>query len=424
MSSSAVPITSDLPEAAPVGVPKKRLPSGDRIPVLDGIRGIAILLVMTFHFWMLGVSDAAPAWERVYGDVVGIGWIGVDLFFVLSGFLITGILYDSREGAHYFRVFYGRRTLRIFPLYYAALTIFFLIGPFVLAHVHGPVLAGMNSGNVDKVFAWTYLLNWYEGFKGWYAVSRPLQHFWSLAVEEQFYLIWPLLVLKLERRRLMGVCAGLMVLALTLRVVTYWLHFPFAAYTWTICRADSLAIGAIVALAARDSGDWKKLLKWARRLALPTLGAIILGRILNPTCTAGPGDSPTFFMNTFELSLAGIFFGACIALAVALRRESLGHRLLASPFLRFFGKYSYCLYVCHMPIMVVSAKMGLNCRHLVRLLHSELLSVLAVNGIAFALSIAVAFASWHLYEKQWLKLKNVRGLQRPEQVSTQLAVAD
>jgi peptidoglycan/LPS O-acetylase OafA/YrhL len=119
-------------------------------------------------------------------------------------------------------------------------------------------------------------------------------------------------------------------------------------------------------------------------------------------------------MNTFELTLAGIFFGACIAMSVASRKESLGHRLLASPSLRFFGKYSYCLYVCHMPIIVIFAKEGLNCGHLVRLLHSELLSALAVNVVAFAVSITVAFASWHLYEKQWLKLKKLRGLRRHE----------
>lgn len=424
MSSLAVPNASDLPEAVPVRVTQKHPPSADRIPVLDGIRGVAILLVMTFHFWMVGVSGAVAAWERVYGDMVGIGWIGVDLFFVLSGFLITGILYDSRESSRYYRVFYGRRTLRIFPLYFAALTIFVSIGPYVLARVHGPVLAGINSGNVDKLFAWTYLINWYEGYKGWYAVSRPLQHFWSLAIEEQFYLIWPLLVATLTRRRLMSVSAGLMVVALTLRAAMYLLHFPYAAYTWTVCRADSLAIGAIVALAARDPNDWMILLKWARRLAMPALGGIIIGRILNPTCAAGPGDSPTFFMNTFELSLAGIFFGTCVAWAVALRKDSLGHHLLASSFLRFFGKYSYCLYVCHMPIMVLLAKAGLNNGHLIKLLHSELLSVLTINGVAFAISITVAFASWHLYEKQWLKLKNFRGLQRPEQISAQLAVAD
>ncbi|MGA2909783.1 MAG: acyltransferase [Terracidiphilus sp.] len=424
MSDSVLSISSGLPQAAAAAGSTRPAPSGDRIPVLDGIRGIAILLVMTFHFWIVGIWGGTLPWERVYGDVAGMGWIGVDLFFVLSGFLITGILHDSRESPHYFRVFYGRRTVRIFPLYYAALAIFFLIGPFVLAHIHAPTMADMQSPTAAKLFAWTYLLNWYEGFKGWNAVAHPLQHFWSLSVEEQFYLIWPFLVLKLTRRRLMGVCAGLMVVALALRAVLYWLHFPIAAYTWTICRADSLAMGATVALAARDPGDWKILLMWARRLALPALGAIILVRILNSACVAGPGDYPTFFMNTFELTLTGIFFAACIGLAVASHQRSLGHRLLASPFLRFFGKYSYCLYICHLPVIVVFAKAGLNCAHLVGKLHSELLSVLAVNSVAFAVSIMIAFLSWHIYEKQWLKLKNFRGLRREQQLPSQLAVQD
>jgi len=436
MADSVLSISSRLPEMAAAAVSKRPAPSGDRIPVLDGIRGIAILLVMTYHFWVVGIAVNAPTspassisggpllWERVYGYVVGTGWIGVDLFFVLSGFLITGILCESRESPHYFRVFYGRRTVRIFPLYYAALTIFFLLGPVVMAHLYRPALAEMQSGTTVKLFAWTYLLNWYEGFKGWNAVAHPLQHFWSLSVEEQFYLIWPFLVLKLTRRRLMGVCVGLAVVALALRALLYGLHLPFAAYTWTICRADSLAMGAIVALAARDSGDWKILLKWARRLALPALGAFVLARILNPRCTVGPGDTPTFFMNTFELTLVAIFFAACIGLAVASHQESLGHRLLASPFLRFFGKYSYCLYICHLPVIVIYAKAGLNCAHLAGKLHSELLSVLAVDSVAFAVSITIAFLSWHLYEKQWLKLKNLRGLRREHYLPPQLAVQD
>lgn len=400
-------------------ISERRARTGDRVPVLDGIRGIAVLLVMTFHFWIVGIAGngATPPWQRIYGYVAGMGWIGVDLFFVLSGFLITGILYDSRETPHYFRVFYGRRTVRIFPLYYAALTIFFLLGPFVMAHVYRPALAEMQSGTAVKLFGWTYLLNWYEGIKGWQSVAHPLQHFWSLSVEEQFYLIWPFLVLKLPRRRMMGLCISLMGVALTLRAAMYWLHFPFAGYMWTICRADSLAMGALVALAARDAGDWKMLLKWARRLMLPAFGAIILGRILNPRCTVGPGDTPTFFMNTFELTLAGIFFAACIAAAVASEDGGPGHRLLASRLLRFFGKYSYCLYICHLPIIVVFAKAGLNCDHLAKRLHSNLLAVLTVDAVALTASIAVAFASWHLYEKQWLKLKNLPGLQRRDQRS-------
>lgn len=424
MSDSVLLVPSGIPRVAAAAESIKPASSGDRIPVLDGIRGIAVLLVMTYHFWVLGIAGGTRPWEYAYGDVVGMGWIGVDLFFVLSGFLITGILYDSRESPHYFRVFYGRRTVRIFPLYYAALTVFFLIGPLFMAHFYRPALAEIQTGTTVKMFAWTYTLNWYEGFKGWNAVAHPLQHFWSLSIEEQFYLIWPFLVLKLARRRLIGVCVGIVAAALALRALMYSLHLPFAAYTWTICRADSLAMGAIVALAARDAGDWQMVLKWARRLALPALGAVILGRILNPRCTVGPGDTPTFFMNTFELTLAAILFAACIGLAVASPRQSPGHRVLASPFLRFFGKYSYCLYICHLPVIVILAKAGLNCTHLVTKLHSELLSVLTVDGVAFAVSITIAFASWHLYEKQWLRLKDLRSLRRAPAFPAQLAVQD
>jgi peptidoglycan/LPS O-acetylase OafA/YrhL len=419
MTDSSLPVSKAIQGAA-IEAPDPQ-PSTNRIIVLDGIRGIAVLFVMMFHFWIVAVSSGPLLWERVYDSLAGMGWIGVDLFFVLSGFLITGILYDSRDSSHYFRIFYGRRTVRIFPLYYAALIIFFLVGPFVLAHVHRSALADLQSGANVKLFAWTYLLNWYEGLKGWDAVAHPLQHFWSLSVEEQFYLIWPFLVLKLARRQQMSVCAGLIALALTLRGVMYELHLPIASYLFTVCRMDSLAIGAIVALAARDSGDWKVLLKWARRLALPLLGAVVLGRILNPNCTVGPGDTPTFFMNTFELTLVGSFFAACIAMAIASEQRSFGHRLLASRFLRFLGKYSYCLYICHLPVIVIFARAGLNTVQLMGKVHSELLSVVVVNGVAFGVSVAISFASWHLYEKQWLKLKHLPALRRDERLSAKSA---
>src|ERR1700688_4074864 len=96
-----------------------------RIPVLDGLRGIAILFVMVYHFWFYGVASGHALWERVYSHAAALGWVGVDLFFVLSGFLITGILYDSRDDPHYYRVFYARRTVRIFPLFFGFLASFF-----------------------------------------------------------------------------------------------------------------------------------------------------------------------------------------------------------------------------------------------------------------------------------------------------------
>ncbi len=307
--STSVPTTSSLTAL------KADLPPGERIPVLDGIRGIAILLVMVFHFWVFGIATGTRLWERVYASAAGMGWVGVDLFFVLSGFLITGILYDSRGRQHYFQVFYGRRTVRIFPLYYASLALFFWIIPFLLVRLHHSQFSETYNSPTAKLFAWTYLLNWYEGLRGFNAVSLPLQHFWSLAVEEQFYLVWPILVLTLARRRLMVLCGGLMALGLVLRAVLYAIHLPSAAYTLIFCRADSLAIGALVALSARDPRDWKTLVKWARYLTFPALCAVVVVRVLNPLSTTGPGSSPTFFMSTLEISFVGIFFGGCLALA-------------------------------------------------------------------------------------------------------------
>lgn len=408
---------------------KKHAASGDRVPVLDGIRGIAILLVMFFHFWENGTTRfGQPLWLRLYAYIAGMGWTGVDLFFVLSGFLITGILYDARNSRHYFRVFYGRRTVRIFPLYYAALIFFFVLVPFLLAHVHHGVSAAMRDSiyttPVAKLFAWCYVINWYEGLKGWSAIPHPLQHFWSLAIEEQFYLVWPLLVLKLPRRRLIAVCLGIMALACTLRGVFFEIHLPIAAYTWTICRADSLAIGAIVALAFRDPGDWKILLKWAQWLVLPALCGLIVVRVLNPNCLAGPGDAPSLSMDTLSITFNGIFFASCIALAMGTPTGSRTRRIIGTPFLRFFGKYSYCLYICHLPIIAVLAKAGFSNDQLALRLHAnQLVGAVLVNAIGFAASLTVALASWHLYEKQWLKLKNLPALRRRDALPAQAPAA-
>jgi peptidoglycan/LPS O-acetylase OafA/YrhL len=364
-------------------------------------------MVITFHVWGYVTETGTKLWERVYATTAGMGWAGVDLFFVLSGFLITGILYDSRSDAHYYRVFYGRRTVRIFPLYYASLALFFWVMPFLLLLLHHPELSIAHDSTLARLSAWTYVINWYEGFKGFSVIPQPLQHFWSLAIEEQFYLVWPFLVLTLARRRLMALCFGLMAFGLTLRVVLYQMHLPNADYTWTLCRADALAIGALLALSARDSRDWMTLVKWAPLVALSALCGIVAVRILNPQSVAGPGQTPSFFMDTLGLSFVGIFFGGCLAMAVCLRPHSLGHRIFGSSFLRFFGKYSYCMYVCHFPIVVFLAKAGVDSSRLTTVLHNEFLAILVVNGLVFTATIAIAVASWNLFEKQWLKLKEL-----------------
>ncbi len=158
--------------------------SSQHIPALDGIRGIAILVVMMHHFTVYGGMASTNALDRAFRTLTLPGWVGVDLFFVLSGFLITGILYDAKEKRHYFRTFYMRRVLHIFPLYYVVLVIVFLIAPRLFT-----ADAALQSFTGEQWWYWTYLSNVSTALSGWHEYLA-FGHFWSLAVEEQFYLLW------------------------------------------------------------------------------------------------------------------------------------------------------------------------------------------------------------------------------------------
>jgi peptidoglycan/LPS O-acetylase OafA/YrhL len=161
--------------------------SVERVPVLDGLRGLAILLVMLHHFFQNYVPE--PVWiDRLVFGLMGCGWFGVDLFFVLSGFLITGILYDAKGADRYFLNFYARRTLRIFPLYYAVLVLLFVLLP----RVPHPLAADYVSDSApDQLWFWLYLTNFRIALNGgWYSHLVP-SVFWSLAIEEQFYVLYP-----------------------------------------------------------------------------------------------------------------------------------------------------------------------------------------------------------------------------------------
>ncbi|MBS0244284.1 MAG: acyltransferase, partial [Proteobacteria bacterium] len=169
------------------------------IPALDGIRGLAVIMVLLFHF----ICAATPLnnIEALVIRFFNYGAYGVELFFVLSGFLITGILYDARSKPNYFKNFYIRRTLRIFPLYYGVLFLTFVVAP-LIPWLSGPTLSYMAE---HQAWAWLYATNVFIAIKGYWAYAY-LEHFWSLSVEEHFYLFWPFLVYWLapSPRRLMA----------------------------------------------------------------------------------------------------------------------------------------------------------------------------------------------------------------------------
>ncbi len=219
-----------------------RLSRSPHISALDGLRGMAILLVLIHMLNLLEIQDGAAAY--VFYRISYAGWTGVQLFFVLSGFLITGILLDSRQAKNYFSSFYVRRILRIFPLYFSVLTITFIVLPAV-----GVIPASVAFDQNHQVWLWTYLSNWAHLFD---ANSQTFPHFWSLAVEEQFYLVWPLLILTRGPAHCLKFCLGVATISLALRSLLVWYSVPgHLIYENSFCRMDALALGGAAAAALR-----------------------------------------------------------------------------------------------------------------------------------------------------------------------------
>jgi len=238
-------------DRAPVELPR------GHVPALDAIRGLAIVLVTLYRFGGGGDGAASAIGHNWFVDL---GSRGVDLFFVLSGFLITGILFDAKGKDHYFRNFYLRRSLRIFPLYYAALAVTLLVLPSLL-----PASAASFQPAMDaQAWLWLYGGNVWQSFTGEWVLG-PLNHFWSLAIEEHFYLLWPAVICFTSRRTAMGACGGLFIGSILARAV--WLASGgnnVAAEVFTPLRMDGLVLGSWLALTARGAGGFQWLVGWAR----------------------------------------------------------------------------------------------------------------------------------------------------------------
>lgn len=374
-----------------------------RAPALDGMRGLAALAILVYHFTPMTSAD--PLTARLIGAAT-IGWVGVDAFFVLSGYLITGILLEAKGKPHYFRNFYARRALRIFPLYYGTLTAIFVVFPLVVwAGGWGPALAARLGVYFDEyryvqthqAALWLYLSN-APGFvdpERWFYF---LGHFWSLAVEEHFYLVWPAVVLLLGRRALIATCLGCMAVSLGLRCAAAFTSYRFFCYVFTPMRLDGFAVGGLLALLSRERGMTRLVgpARMAGGAALLILAAGFWG--------AGTLAATSGFAMTVSYTLLALLFGAFLVAAVAAPGGSLLGRMMGGGILRFFGKYSYALYVFNR-LLMLPCKRLFPAERLGEWLGSALLGVVVHVGLATGVTVVFALLSWHLFEKHFLKLK-------------------
>ena len=370
---------------------ERQLRAVREIPELNGLRAVAILLVMFYHF-----RETSPEpfghfsfvyWTFAYG------WIGVDLFFVLSGFLITTILLNTRESPKYFQTFYCRRALRIFPIYCVAVLLFFHVElPWIGAQQH----AAIDATASEEIWYWTYLVNWRNAMGH---DIGPMIHLWSLSIEEQFYLLWPLAVWFCPRKRLPALCLGLILISFLLRLGYgfYETDQRFVYYA-TVTRVDGLALGSVLAVLAKDE-KWRSPLQKNLRLLVPAVvGGLVVLELAARTQT---------FIGFYaaEYLLIALACGALVFHCVNLSGSS---AILCStmrwPVLQSIGKYSYAMYLFH---LVVNRHQNATFRLLVLTLRVPIpLAVLVTMAVSAMTTYLLAFATWHVIEKHFLNLKS------------------
>jgi peptidoglycan/LPS O-acetylase OafA/YrhL len=395
----------------------ERAPTDDRLPVLDGIRGLAIFMIMQYHFWGLGFGfvlvEPRRRIDRLVFGVREIGWTSVDLFFVLSGFLITGILIDAKaRSAHYFRNFYARRFLRIFPLYYLFLAVVLTLGAF--AGTRAP-FAEFQELRAQQVWYWTYLVNVAASVAPLDAhIPIVYSHFWTLAVEEQFYLIWPFAVLALDRRALQVLCVAMIVGALCLRIAIV-----------QGCSPATYENAAHVLARTHGRPGARRLRRAAarsRRLSRPARPADAVGHRGVHHCSPGSrsgevcGSSIPCRLPSGSRSSAPVV--AVLVRTITGPSSALVSRVLGSRFLTMFGRYSYCMYIVHILVGFTTTVLCIRLGLIRPVLGSQIPADLALCALATIECLLIAVISWHLFEKQFLRLKTFFPYERGVVTST------
>jgi peptidoglycan/LPS O-acetylase OafA/YrhL len=363
------------------------IPVTQRISALDGFRGLAILLVTLYRF--AEVSFPSEVVGNLPSKAILLGAAGVDFFFVLSGFLISGILLDAKSRPDsYFGRFYLRRSIRIFPLYFASLLACLVVLPLCLGN---QTISGEIRGN--SLHLWMYTMNLNMAWLNDWCYGS-LNHFWSLAVEEQYYLVWPILVFWLSPRNLLRLCLVLLVGFAVARI-----GFSVAALgsvaekTFTLFRLDGLLLGSVAAIISRDFPNWRSYLgsyRWS---------GVLLFVLFASTLPMGSHDY------TVRFTIVSGVATALLMSTLASPSSSWENRLLDNWPLKQLGKYSYAMYVFQLPLIPLMSP-WLSPVSLSQQLGSPLMAGAAYVGIMLLLTYTAAVISWHCFECWFLELRH------------------
>jgi peptidoglycan/LPS O-acetylase OafA/YrhL len=366
--------------------------SAERIPELDGLRGIAIFLVLGAHF--INVTNG-PRWAAYFQNLFLLGWSGVDLFFVLSGFLIGGILLDVRSSRSYFKTFYARRFFRIIPIYYIWVTLYLLLvalgTTFLRAHTRTGTVPPLGF---DIYAHYLFLQNF--AIVSYIAISEYwLAHTWSLAVEEQFYLVAPLFVRLLTRRRL-SIVLGLLIFSAPLIRLFVRSHFaqgPWLGYRLMPCRADSLACGMLAAILWRNE-SFREWLTARGHMLYGLIGVLSAGMLVLWKWFPNPQSPLT---ETVGFTWIAVFYLTILVLALS-RPVSAIATVCRLPWLRELGKVSYAVYIIHTTVNLLFHMVLLHAAPQTANLKGAAVTLLAVFG-----TYGIARISWEFLEHPLLR---------------------
>jgi len=353
---------------------------------LDALRAFGILLVILNHTWPEHGLNAALT------RLVQLPWMLMDGFFVLSGFLITGILLDSRSRPDYYKSFYIRRALRILPVYYLVIGLLTYVA---MAHGHEPYKQMLEHWGSPAWF-FVYLGNIPTALTGFYPMAAGGSYIplWSLQVEEQFYLLFPLLVHRLRKETLARLLLSLACFSTVLRIVIYYRNPAnlLAQYVLLPCRMEGLALGGWIAIRFR-TGPWNVPKK---RLTVMTAGWVAI------TCLSaiwGGYEHTTPFNRTIGFLLSPIALAHVVLLLIVFRGSRWTAPLRLGP-VQYLGKISYAAYLFHWPAgNIVKGASTISGLHA---LDQNLPRIMAI----YVLTFVCAALSWHFFEKPMLNLKD------------------